>query len=82
MKTFEDQWELLRGKGKTKYILIHGLLLWGAPMSIVATIYLHYREGIPWVPMVYYSIPIFLLCGLLFGYLMYKFLENRYNKHQ
>ncbi len=82
MKTFEDQWELLRKKGKAKYILIHGLLLWGLPMSIVANTYLHYRGGIPWTPMIYYSTPIFLLCGVLFGFLMWKFLENRYHKQK
>lgn len=80
MKTFEDQWEILRKKGKTKYILIHGLLLWGIPMSLIANAYLHFRGGIPWTPMVYYSTPIFLLLGLLFGYGTWKFLENRYNR--
>jgi hypothetical protein len=82
MKTFEDQWEQLRKKGKAKYILIHGLLLWGIPMSAVANIYLHYRAGIPWTPMIYYTTPIFLVCSLLFGFLMWKFLENRYNKQK
>ena len=81
MKTFEDHWEQLRQKGKTKYILIHGLLLWGVPMSILATLYLHFRGGIPWTPMIYYSIPIFLILGLFVGWILYKYLENRYNKH-
>lgn len=80
MKTFEEQWELLRKKGKAKYIFIHGLLLWGVPMSILAPTYLHFRGGAPWTPMIYYSTPIFLIAGLLFGFFMYKFLENRYNR--
>ncbi len=81
MKTFEDHWEQLRKKGKTKYILIHGLLLWGVPMSIIGSAYLHYRGGIPWKPMIYYSIPIFLIVGLFVGFILYKYLENSYNKH-
>lgn len=82
MKTFEEQWEQLRKKGKAKYILIHGLLLWGIPMSLVANTYLHFRGGIPWTPMIYYTTPIFLIASLLFGLLMWKFLENRYNKRK
>jgi len=80
MKTFEDQWEQLRKKGKKKYILIHGLLLWGIPMSIVANTYLNFRGGIPWIPMIYYTTPIFLVASLLFGFLMWNYLEKRYQK--
>ncbi|MGJ8657807.1 MAG: hypothetical protein ACSHX6_15270 [Akkermansiaceae bacterium] len=80
MKTFEDQWELLRKKGKAKFIFKFGILLWGIPMATFAILYLHLRGGIPWTPTVYYTTPSFLILGLIFSFLFWKFLENRYNK--
>lgn len=80
MKTFEDQWERLRKKGKAKYILIHGVLLWGVPMAIIMNIYFHFRAGYPWIPTTYYITPIFLIGGFLFGLVMWSILENRYQK--
>ncbi len=78
MKTFEDSWERLRKKGKSKYILIHGVLLWGVPMAIIMNLYFHYRAGYPWTPTAYFVTPAFLLGGLLFGFFMWSFLEKRY----
>jgi hypothetical protein len=80
MKTFEDQWERLRKKGKLKYIIIHGVLLWGAPMAVIINLYFHYRVGYPWLPTAYYITPIFLIGGFLFGLFMWTFLENRYQR--
>ena len=78
MKTFEDQWERLRRKGKMKYILIHGLLLWGAPMAVIMNLYFHYKTETPWLPAAYYITPVFLVGGLIFGLIMWNFLEKRY----
>jgi len=80
MKTFEDQWERLRKKGKSKYILIHGVLLWGFPMSVIVNLYYHYRAGFPWLPTAYYVTPIFLFGGFIFGLVMWNILEKRYQR--
>jgi len=80
MKTFEDQWEQLRKLGKAKFIFRYGILLWGLPMATFANIYLHYRASIPWTPTIYYSIPAFLTLGVIFSFLLWNFLESRYNR--
>ena len=78
MKTFEDSWERLRKKGKCMYIIINGMLLWGLPMAIIMNIYFHYRADTPWLPTAFYITPIFLIGGLIFGYVMWSILEKRY----
>lgn len=78
MKTFEDSWERLRKKGKIKYIIINGMLLWGLPMAVIMNIYFHYRADYPWFPSIYYITPIFLIGGIIFGSIMWSILEKRY----
>jgi len=78
MKTFEDSWERLRKKGKLKFTLIHGMLLWGGGMALVMNLYFVLRAGYPWIPTIYYVTPVFLLGGLIFGFILWTTLERRY----
>jgi len=78
MKTFEDQWERLRKKGKMKYMIINGALLWGLPMSLVIMIYFHFKRDLPWTPTIFYLVPTFLVGGFIFGFIMWTILEKCY----
>jgi len=78
MKAFEDSWERLRKKGLFKFILIHGMLLWGGGMALFMNLYFVFRLNYPWTPTLYFVTPIFLLGGLVFGFLLWQILEKRY----
>lgn len=79
-RDFSSDWEHIRSKGKARYLFIHGVLLWGLPMNIVMNLYLHFRAGYPWTPTLYYTIPILLIMGILWGCLMWFLLERKYQQ--
>lgn len=80
MKDFEERWAMTRSKGKSSYIFTYGILFWGLPMALVMSLYLHYRGNLPWIPTIYFTVPIPIILGLLWGFIMWSFFENRYQK--
>lgn len=78
------RWENARARGKRRYVLVHGVLLWGMPMLLVMTagIYVQ-RYGWVWpngsteqVSLMLFNLMIWPVGGYLFGAVMWKALER------
>jgi len=74
-------WELLRQKGKRRFILITGVLSYGLPMFVVMTFFVNRKSEVMPEPLrVAISLVIWLLGGAAFGFIMWKLNEGRYQK--
>lgn len=77
-------WELLRQKGKGRFILITGVLFYGVPMFVIMTFFVnvasHQTQVMPEAMRVAISLVIWLLGGAVFGWIMWRLNESRYQK--
>ncbi len=74
-------WELLRQKGKKRFILITGVLSYGVPMFVVMTFLVNRDQGhLPPEVRIGILLVIWLLGGAAFGWVMWKLNEGRYQK--
>ena len=72
------KWETILAKGKTRYILVSGVLSYGLPMFIVMTFLLHRDDLSP--GFIGMSAILWALGGALFGVIMWHVLERQYRK--
>ena len=76
------KWEVSRQKGKKKFILQTGVLLWGLPMFVVMTFVVNRqpeRAHSPWMMLV--SAVVWAIGGACFGWAMWNLSENKYQKY-
>ncbi len=79
MKAHEiASWGEVRARGRARFILINGLLLWGLPLFVVMTFILDPSPRSP--GMIVSSAVGWLLSGLLYGPLLWHINERRYRK--
>ena len=75
-----ERWEKQRAKGKTRYILMTGVLGWGAAMFVVMTFFVSHPDELAWWRIALSAI-VCLAGGALFGFLTWALSERRYQKH-
>ena len=74
-------WEALRQRGKKRFILITGVLSYGVPMFFVMTFFVNRKSEVMPEPLrLGISLVIWLLGGAVFGLIMWKLNEGRYQK--
>ncbi|WP_444910220.1 hypothetical protein [Microbulbifer sp. TRSA005] len=79
-KHFEN-WSKTREKGRSKFILINGLLAWGLPMFLVMTFIANKPDDGQWSPtFIAFSAVLWALGGLAFGYFAWGSTERAYKK--
>jgi hypothetical protein len=73
-----QNWEILRAKGKYRYILRYGVLLWALPAFLVTEAVRYWRhEKFVWVS------PVIWFCmGIVYGLITFTNKENRYQKYK
>jgi hypothetical protein len=69
-------------KGRRRFILIHGILLWGMPMFIVMTALTWFRgpiglEGVWLASWLIFSLGFWCIAGSLFGWFQWRKIERR-----
>ena len=79
---FIKRWALTREKGKSQYILIHGVLLFGLPMLIfTAFITNPFAYGL-------FSVLVLVHCGMwlvaggIYGLIMWHYFERKFVKEK
>ena len=74
------RWQTIRAKGKARFILIRGVLMWGLPMLVFTSfISKPFTHGLfSHMAIVHYF--TWLIAGVFFGVFMWLFSEWRYKK--
>ncbi|WP_051255110.1 hypothetical protein [Pontibacillus marinus] len=87
-KKNKNKWEKVREKGKKHFIIYYGVFGWGLSAGVLSFILGEvFDHGImvsryftgDWVRELIIWLFSFLLCGILFGYLMWGVNENFYH---
>lgn len=76
MKNIFRIWEKLRGRGKWSFILIHGVLLWGVSTALLFSLIFSLVMVCDFMSIFVFSIILFPLGGVIWGYFMWIFREN------
>ena len=73
-------WAKTRKMGRTKFILIYGVLFWGLIMAIAFFLFnLKAFPSIPWYILLIISLVIFSIAGYFVGYFSWKSAEKKYH---
>lgn len=72
------RWEKSRALGKTRYILISGVLSYGLPMFVAMTFFAHRADLSP--KFIAVSAVLWLTGGALFGLITWHIFERQYRK--
>ncbi len=75
---FVEQWGKLRAMGRTRYVLISGVLSWGVPMFLVMTFIVNRRDR--GADILAISAVLWLFGGALYGWLMWVLNERKFRK--
>ena len=80
LKENKSNWAETRKMGKTKFILVYGMLFWGLIMA-VAFFFLNLSENasIPWYIHLLISLGIFAIAGYFVGLLSWNSAEKKYH---
>lgn len=76
-----DKWVKIREKGKQRFVLVNGVLGWGATTAILWSVLMELIEPSQniWVrPII--ALIIFPIAGVVFGHLMWDKSEKAYEK--
>jgi hypothetical protein len=76
-----QKWEVKRRLGRTKFILVHGVIFWAIPACIAATLIRIYLMGQKFdfnATSVGITVVVWVLAGVLFGWRMWRRVEARY----
>jgi Ni/Fe-hydrogenase subunit HybB-like protein len=73
------KWERTRVKGIWRFVLLYGVLFWGGLMIVVASVY-RMIVGTFVVNNLKLTVPIFLVCGFVFGVALWLVGEYMYRK--
>ena len=75
------KWEKVRAGGMWRYVLIYGVLYWGGVMIVGTSIYnFFFRPYRFSLNELKFSVPVFLVGGLLFGLFGWLVSEHQYRK--
>jgi hypothetical protein len=75
------RWERVRQKGKAKFILQNGLLMYGLPLFILDTFVCGPSQKLPFSPeLIVRHACIWAVAGLFFGWTIWTFSEKKYEK--
>lgn len=76
------RWETIRQKGKMRFILENGVLMWGVPMFVVMTFLVNPQKDRQEHKgsLILISAVIWAIGGLLFGWTVWTISEKRYQK--
>lgn len=72
------RWKVTRAMGRTRYVLVSGVLSYGLPMFIVMTFLVHREDLSP--KFIGFSAIAWAIGGALFGITMWYVLERQYRK--
>ena len=73
------KWEVARKKGKTRFILLSGVLAWGVPMFVIMTFFVNRRpETTLSIGMLAGSALVWAISGACFGWAIWTLSERRY----
>jgi uncharacterized membrane protein len=76
-----QRWEKTRQKGKAKFIVQNGILMWGLPMFAVITFLVGRRHDHPLTPLaILVSACIWALGGAVYGWTVWTITEKKYEK--
>jgi hypothetical protein len=76
------KWETMRQKGKTKFILLNGVVAWGIPMFVIMTFVINReraRTKPAWLLLV--SAVIWAIGGACFGLAIWTISEKKYQRY-
>lgn len=72
-----EHWTSVRRKGLARYVLVHGVLMYGLPLFVVMTFFVH-RDKLA-TAFVAMSAVLWTIGGLVFGLLSWWWWERRYH---
>jgi hypothetical protein len=76
-----QRWEGIRPKGRPRFVLVTGVLSYGAPMFVIMTFFVNRHPERPLTAaMIAVAAVIWGLGGAAFGLIMWKINESRYQK--
>jgi uncharacterized membrane-anchored protein len=73
------KWERTRVKGIWRFVLLYGVLFWGGLMIIVASVYSMIVGAFVYNNL-RFTVPVFLVCGFVFGLALWAVGEYMYRK--
>jgi hypothetical protein len=74
-----ERWTAIRERGRDRYVLMDGVLRWGAPMGLATTVITHWLGSPgPFLGRAAVALVVFSLGGVLYGRTMWSFHEQRY----
>lgn len=76
---FVEKWQVITSRGRMRYLFVTGALSWGVPMFLLMTFIVSPPKQAT-LPLVLLSAIMWLVGGLLFGYVMWILGERRYNR--
>jgi hypothetical protein len=76
-----EKWEKIRAKGKWRYYLLYGSLLWGGIIGILSTAFeLIYSEfNLKYAT---FRIIVFMIGGIFYGMMQWKNQESTYQQYK
>jgi hypothetical protein len=74
------KWEMTRQKGKTKFILLNGIVAWGIPMFVIMTFVVN-RQRVRTAGLLLLSAVIWALGGVCFGFAIWTISERKYQRY-
>ncbi|NQU21569.1 MAG: hypothetical protein HQ567_09815 [Candidatus Nealsonbacteria bacterium] len=74
----QERWEKIRARGPWPFILRYGVLYWGIGTGLLFSIVfpIAANDDASFMNVLPLAIPLFCLGGLLWGFLMWKFMEK------
>jgi hypothetical protein len=76
-----EKWVKLSKMGRSRFVLLYGVLGWGVPTAILFSLLRGYERGWAEFPVnLVLSLIMFPLAGIVWGRWMWKFLERRHGK--
>ncbi len=72
-----EHWSSVRRQGRLRYVLVHGVLMYGLPLFVVMTFFVH-RDRLA-TGFVAISAALWTIGGIVFGLLSWWWWERRYH---
>ena len=73
------KWEERRKLGRTKFILIYGIVYWGIPVGIIMVLFNGWRFGFS-VPRIVTACITWPIAGVVYGFFMWHMMEKKYQQ--
>ncbi|MBL9206539.1 MAG: hypothetical protein JNN01_15715 [Opitutaceae bacterium] len=77
-----QRWARIRARGRLRYIVLRGMLLWGGTMTLVMTWIVNRTPGqSPTWRTWALSAALWLSAGVVYGWITWILMERKYQKH-